>query len=91
VVDSPDHAVTSSPERSSISISSPEEVARSTVDDGAATTKGIPAAAHASATLTDPILFAVSPFRAMRSAPMTAKSASPLRIVEAAAPSACTT
>ncbi len=54
VVGKPDKRVTSSPERNSISISSPEDVARSTVADGAATTKGIPAAAHASATPTDP-------------------------------------
>ena len=79
--------VTSDPSRSSISISSPEAVDRSTVDDGAATTKGMPAAWQARATETDPILFAVSPFRAMRSAPMIATSTSDRRIVEAAAPS----
>ena len=47
----------------------------------------MPAAWQARATETDPILFAVSPFCAMRSAPMIATSTIERRIVEAAAPS----
>jgi hypothetical protein len=52
--------------------------------------KGIPAAWHARATPREPILFAVSPLAAIRSAPIKAASTSPRRIVLAAAPSAKT-
>ena len=44
----PAYEVTSTPERSSISMSSPDAVARSTVDHGAATTNGTPASRQAS-------------------------------------------
>ena len=67
---------TSSAPRSSISISAPVGVARSIVDSGATTTNGTPACCAPRARLNVPILFAVSPFAAMRSAPVTTTSAS---------------
>ena len=82
---------TSAPSRISMWIWEPSAVARSTVDHGAATTNGMPASRAASARLTDPILLAVSPLRAIRSAPMSTASTRPRRIVDAAAPSAWTT
>ena len=79
--------VNSSSPRISICISLPVLMFRSTVDSGATTRKGIPAACQASATLREPILFAESPFFAIRSAPIRAASMRPLRIAIAAAPS----
>src|SRR5882672_4805570 len=60
---------TSDGSRSSITIPAPLAVAGSIVEDGATTTKGMPASRAASARPSVPILFAVSPFRAIRSAP----------------------
>src|SRR5687767_5159287 len=56
---------TSSGERSSISMSSPLRVDRSSVDSGAATTNGMPARAAARASGYVPILLATSPLAAM--------------------------
>jgi hypothetical protein len=54
----------------------PSTTSRSTVEMGATTTKGTPCRAASTAALYVPILFAVSPFAAMRSAPTTAQVAS---------------
>ena len=75
------------PSRSSIGIDAPSGVERSTVVVGAATTNGTPCARHASARPYVPILFATSPFAAMRSAPTTTAWTRPPLINEAAATS----
>ena len=79
-VATPPSASTSSSSRTSISMPSPDSVAGSSVDSGAATTNGTPARAAASASGYVPILLAVSPLAAIRSAPTTTTSARPRAI-----------
>ena len=57
------------------------------VDSGATTRNGTFLAAAATATESEPILFAVSPFFAIRSAPIKTASIRPEKIALAAAPS----
>src|SRR6266511_1690687 len=83
-------AVISSGARTSIGISAPLAVDRSTVDVGATTYRGIRWCAPSTASEYVPILFAVSPLAAIRSAPVTTQSTSRAAISEAAAESAIT-
>ena len=71
-------------------MSAPVGVRRSTVDSGAATTKGMPARAAASANGYVPILLATSPLAATRSAPTITTSTRPRAMIDAPAPSTAT-
>jgi len=79
--------VTSLSALNSISISSPLASDLSIVDSGATTRNEMPDSLAATATPSDPILFALSPFLAIRSAPINTASISPEKRALAAAPS----
>ena len=77
-VATPASDTTSSVPRSSMAMPAPSGVAASTVDSGATTMNGTPAWRAPSASENVPILLAVSPLAATRSAPVSTTSASPL-------------
>src|SRR6266496_4084785 len=78
---------TSSCDLSSIVTASPLGVSASTVDSGAATTKGTPPRAAASASGNVPTLLTTSPLAATRSAPTTTASTMPRAMTPGPAPS----
>ena len=82
--------VTSAGSRSSIGIAAPVGSDGSSVEVGATTTSGRSWWAASTASAYVPILFATSPFAAIRSAPVTTRSTSPRAMNDAAAASAIT-
>ena len=90
VVRTPWNEHTSAAPRSSIGMWLPVGVPGSTVVSGATTRNGTPACAAASDSAKVPILLAVSPLAAIRSAPTTTASTPPRASVAAAAESTST-